>query len=253
MRRLRRIALHLAVAALLSASSAGVALAQVLVADLSSHLVKVSTGFSGTELLLFGATRDEGDVIVVVRGPDGPATIRRKVRSAVGIWVNSDSFTFEGVPSFYAVGSNRILQEIAGESVLNRHQIGVDHLRLEAKGLSPEDALYILFRRALIRNMQRAGLFAIDIDKVTFLGARLFRAELFFPANVPTGRYQVEVFLLRDGQVVGAQNTRLVVSKAGVGARVFAFAHQRPWLHGIIAVLAALAAGSLAAYVFKKA
>ncbi len=223
-----------------------------LVADLSNDRIQITTGFTGTEVLLFGAVEQEGDVVVVVRGPPETLSVWRKDRYG-GIWLNDRRVDFEGVPSFYAVGSNRILQEIADESVLNRHQIGVDHLRLEAKGLSPDDALYILFRRALIRNMQRAGLFAIDIDKVTFLGARLFRAELFFPANVPTGDYKVEVFLLRDGKVVGAQNTRLVVSKAGVGARVFAFAHQRPWLHGIIAVLAALAAGSLAAYVFKKA
>ncbi len=226
--------------------------AEPLVADLSSHRIRITTGFTGTEVLLFGAVEKEGDVVVVVRGPTETLSVWRKDRYA-GIWMNDKRVEFEGVPSFYAVGSNRPLNEVADEPVLNRHQIGVDHLRLEAKGLSPDDAIYILFRRALIRNMQMAGLFAIDIDKVTFLGARLFRAELFFPANVPTGAYEVEVFLLRDGQVVSAQNTPLFVSKAGVGAWVFAFAHQRPALHGLIAVLAALAAGSLAAFVFKKA
>lgn len=226
--------------------------AEPLVADLSDHRIQITTGFTGTEVLLFGAIEQEGDVVVVVRGPPETLSVWRKDRYA-GIWLNDKRVDFEGVPSFYAVGSNRILQEIADESVLSRHQIGVDHLRFEAKGLSRDDALYILFRRALIRNMQLAGLFAIDIDKVTFLGARLFRAELYFPANVPTGIYDVEVFLLRDGQVVSAQNTPLFVSKAGVDAWVFAFAHQWPKLHGIIAVLAALLAGSLAAYVFRRA
>ena len=55
--------------------------AQTLVADLSSHLVSVTTGFAGTDLLLFGAVADEGDVVVVVRGPDkiGRASCRERV------------------------------------------------------------------------------------------------------------------------------------------------------------------------------
>ena len=42
--------------------------AQEVVADLSDHLIAVTTGFSGTKLLLFGAIDGEAaDVIVVVR------------------------------------------------------------------------------------------------------------------------------------------------------------------------------------------
>jgi hypothetical protein len=72
--------------------------AQDLVADLSSHLIAVTTGFSGTSLLLFGATQGEGDVVVVVRGPDKPETVRRK-RRTLGIWVNRDTYAFAAVPS----------------------------------------------------------------------------------------------------------------------------------------------------------
>ena len=40
--------------------------AQPLVADLSSHLISIRTDFVGTEVLLFGATEGEGDVIVEI-------------------------------------------------------------------------------------------------------------------------------------------------------------------------------------------
>lgn len=251
MRRLRRIALALAVAALLSASSPGVALAQVLVADLSSHLVKVSTGFSGTELLLFGATQDEGDVIVVVRGPDGPATIRRKVRSAVGIWVNSDSFTFEGVPSFYKVASSRPLADLKADDALASHQIGLANLRFRAgaagTGVASEE-----FRRALLRNKVRLGVFGAEAGAVTFLGENLFRTRVTFPSNVPTGTYTVTVYLLRAGDVVNAQTIPLIVSKIGIGAKVYDFAHRQAAAYGVLAILIALLSGWLASAVFRK-
>ena len=51
-----------AIALLVSASSLQ---AKDLVVDLSAPIVRITTGFSGTELLLFGAKRGAGDVIVV--------------------------------------------------------------------------------------------------------------------------------------------------------------------------------------------
>jgi hypothetical protein len=63
----------------------------------------------------------------------------------------------------------------------------------------------------------------------------------------------VEVYLMVDGQVASAQTTPLVVSKIGIGADVFDFAHQQAAAYGIIAILLAAAAGWLAAVAFKKA
>lgn len=241
----------LVAACLFAVPAVPVGAGEPLVADLSDHRIQITTGFTGTDVLLFGAVAEDGDVVVVVRGPDQTIPVWRKGRHG-GIWINEKSVAFERVPGFYAVGSSRPLEEIADEALLNRRQIGVRHLILEARGLSPNDAEYARFRRALIRNMRTAGLFATDVGKVTFLGGRLFRATLFFPANVPTGGYSVEVILVRDGQVISGQKTPLFVSKAGIEARLFSFAHQQPALYGIMAVVTALAAGFFAAYVFRR-
>ena len=53
--------------------------AQAVVADLSDHLIAVTAGFSGTKLLLFGATDGEAaDGIIVVRGPAEQVVVRRQ-------------------------------------------------------------------------------------------------------------------------------------------------------------------------------
>jgi hypothetical protein len=67
---------------IVAALAASPARAQPLVFDLSSHLIAITTGFSGTELLLFGATEGEGDVIVTLRGPETTAVVRKKSRVA---------------------------------------------------------------------------------------------------------------------------------------------------------------------------
>ncbi len=248
---LGRIVARFSLVVALAAAGTGQALAQVLVADLSSHLVKVTTGFSGTELLLFGASQDEGDVVIVIRGPDGPATIRRKEQTAIGIWVNSDHVTFASVPSFYKVASSRPLAELKADNALASHQIGLANLRLASLGES-DAATTETFRRALLRGKVRLGVFGRGAGAVTFLGDSLFRTRVSFPSNVPTGRYTVTVYLLRAGHVVNAQTIPLFVSKTGVGARVYEFAYRQSALYGIVAILIALISGWLASAIFRK-
>lgn len=241
---------------LLLASSAGglapstVSRADPVVADLSSHLIAITTGFTGANVLVFGATDGEGDIAVIVRGPEREEIVRRKERMA-GIWIHGASFRFRRVPSFYAVATTKPIPELAAPQVLQRHQIGLDNLRLDASGREADPA-YKEFASSLLRLKQEDQLFSNRTEKVQFLGNQLFRASLSFPANVPVGTYQVEVFLFRNGEVAGAQTVPLVISKIGLGADIYMFAHRDAPIYGLIAVLMALVAGSSAAFLFRK-
>ena len=225
-------------------------LAEPLVADLSDHLIAITTGFTGAEVLLFGATDGPGDVVAVVRGPTGRAVVRRKDR-IFGIWINSGAFDFEDVPNFYAVASSRPLDQLLTPETAQRYGIGVDNLSIRpaSDALSPAAGD---MQQALTRIKIREGLYRPEGGKVTFLGARLFRADFRFPANVPTGSYLVEILLIRDGQIASAQTTPLVVSKIGVGADIFEFAHRHAAAYGIIAIVIALMAGWAAHLVFRR-
>lgn len=226
--------------------------AQDLVADLSDHLIAIATDFTGTDVVLFGAIDAPGDVAVIVRGPAETMMVRRKDRVA-GIWINNAGMTFVDVPSFYGIASNRPVEELADKAVLDRHGIGLDHLRLtpvDADGVSPE--VVNAFRAALIRAKQDQDIYAVDRGRIAFLGQRLFRTTIAFPATVPTGQYLVSVFLFRDGALISAQTTPLVVSKIGVGADIFQFAQRHGASYGLIAILMAVAAGWLASAVFRR-
>lgn len=224
--------------------------AEPLVADLSSHLIAIDSGFTGTEVLLYGAIEDEGDLIVVVRGPMERVVVRRKDQVA-GVWMNRDKIAFDGVPAFYAIASTRPLEDIADKSLLSLHQIGLDTLRVTPLTTRPAREIEP-FREALIRNRVGDGLYHAKPGKVTFVGARLFRTTLRFPANVSTGTYAAEVFLIRDRGVISAETTPLFVDKSGFEAEINYFAHTQPAYYGIAAIVLALAAGWVAALVFRK-
>lgn len=235
-----------------AAASPAVLSQQQLVADLSDHEVAITTGFTGAELLLFGAIEGEGQIVVVVTGPRQTMTVREKERIA-GIWINTDSMTFQNVPSFYAVAATGSLDEI-DPYVRSRQEMGLDHLNLRAIGVEPGTPIEAVraFREGLIRNHVRHGLYAAGTGKIAVQSGRLFRTWVSFPANVVTGIYSVSVYYMRDGSPVHAQTTPLRVSKTGVGAYVFRFAHTNAAAYGVFAIVVAILAGWLAAVIFRK-
>ena len=225
--------------------------AQQLVADLTSHLVAITTGFTGASVVLFGAIEGGGDIVVVVRGPERETVVRRKSRVA-GIWLNTRSVAFGNVPSFYAVLSNNPVDDVVPVNLRQLHEIGIDNLKLNpAEKAKPADITE--FRAALIEQQQRGGLYDKQPGAVNFLGDKLFRASLDFPATVPVGTYSIQVFLVRKGDIVAAQTTPLIISQTGLEADINDFAQNRSLLYGLVAVALAAMAGWGATFLFRNA
>lgn len=217
-----------------------------VVADLSTDTIAISTGFDGTDLLLFGAIDGSGDIVLVVRGPEEPHSVRQKVRVA-GIWANGPEQIFPDAPVFYRVASTRPLEDIAPAEILDRLQIGLDHLSLKPEeGPAPE------YRAALIRNKQNLSLYSQGEGDVQVAEKRLFRSSVFFPANVPVGEYTVAVYFFQNGRLTGQVDRALEVGKVGLEAQVYEFAHDRGALYGIIAIAIAVFAGWAAGVMFRR-
>lgn len=130
----------------------------------------------------------------------------------VGIWVNSESARYKNVPAYYASASNRPMDIIASPEVLLDYRIGLQNQRFIGESKLSDDDQKV-YREALVRNMQGAGLFGERPAKISFLSNQLFRTDIHFPANTPTGTYTINVYLIRDGRVASVKTTPLVVSK----------------------------------------
>lgn len=231
--------------------------------------VMIDSSFRGASIVLYGAvfnpTDRPADVVVVVRGPDGPVRLVKKTRH-MGFWLNSRPVLFEGAPGFYMTASTRPLPDIADFGQLRRLGVGVDHLRINAPQESRtvtrygvrdvvvsrlgED--YLDYRRAVIRLREAAALYNTDPDGVEFVDAGLFRAELELPAVAPTGEYFAEVWLFQDGDPVSVSNLTLTVEKVGIERGLYEFAHRRPWSYGLLTVLLAALMGWGASRLFRR-
>lgn len=221
-----------------------------LITDLSSHLIAITSSFTGTDLLLFGAIDEPGEVVVVVRGPTSTSVVRRK-RPTLGFWLTRRSESYDNVPAYYAVASSKPLREIAPISLLQRLQIGTENLRFRYLGSRrPDDIAH--YHQAVVRLKIRDGLYRENIGAIDFLGPKLFRTAISFPSTVPVGTYQTEVYLIRDNRIIAAQSTPLFIDKQGIEQEVYDFSRQEPAVYGLVAVLLAVFAGWLAAVVFRR-
>ncbi len=221
---------------------------EAIVADLSTHTIAVDARFAGTEVLVFGAIGCPGDVVVTVRGPRRQMTVREKTKLA-GIWVNGRSVTFTDAPVLYAIAATSPPERILPAQVRQARSIGLDELYLPVDR-TPDDL--DRFRGAMIDFQQQRALYTKQPLPVDFIGHRLFRASIWFPASVPTGQYIADVYLVRDNAVIGAHSMALSVYRGGFEARMFDIANERPALYGAAAVLAAVAVGWVVGMLFQR-
>ena len=227
--------------------------AEDLVSGLSQDTIQITSNYTGTDIVVFGAIEQAQNpqgrnIVVVVRGPDEPMTVRRRDRIA-GVWVNSDAARFEGLPAYYYLASTEPVGKIAPASALARYGIGLQSLRPSAIGShhDPEP-----FRQAAIRYHQRAGLYTESPGSIDFLSESLFRTRVPVPAGVTRGQYNVEVYLFRDGEVVSAQSTPLFVDASGLERRLFNMAHDSPLSYGLACVFMAMLLGWVSSVLFRR-
>lgn len=232
-------------------------------ADVSTRTIAVTSGYSGSEILVFGTIENSRqpsaesgfyDVAVVVEGAPEALMVRRKGRVG-GLWVNTSTFNFNSVPSYYAVASTRPLEEFASPALLDDSGIGLDAVRMapaadSAVRVSSEDLLD--YKNAVKRLKQSAQLFKRDDYGVIFTGRSLFRTTIALPATVPVGPLSARVFLFQDGKLLSRYQARVVLEREGIERWLYVFAMDRPFLYGIVTVLLAVATGLVASALFRR-
>ena len=229
----------------------------LLVPEVSQHDVKVRQGFTGTELLLFGAVLDprgragQGyDIVVVLKGPSEPIRLREKERFA-GIWINADSTDLRSVPSFFAVASSRPIEQIVDEKTAAIYEFGTRYIQLSPSGnINPEEQRR--FRLGLVDLKQRQGLYKEDMDGVGITESVLYQARISLPSNVTTGTYTAETFAVTGGRVIASAESQVEVRKVGLEREVEYFSQNFGLLYGALAVMLSVLMGWGAGRLFAR-
>lgn len=226
----------------------------------STSEIAITSDFRGADLTVFGALANadelflaigQYDVIVTLEGPRDYATVRKKERVA-GIWINTESMTFEQVPESYSMASTRDIEAIDEAPSLNSIGVGINHLALNPTGYVGNAVNLSEFRDAYRRLKLSSGLYQRDTSGVRFVSSSLFRATLRLPANVPDGVHTVNAYLFKSGELIHERELPLRVVKTGLEQAITDAAHNRPVAYGFLCVLIALITGWGASLIFRK-
>lgn len=228
-----------------------------LVPDVSSRNIDIEYRFTGEELLLFGAIlyprqrvpEEKVDIVVTLKGPPRAIVLREKQRVA-GIWVNADSLTMRSMPGYYAIGSSAPISEILDERTAAIFELGLDNLHISPVGFSTAKNLK-KFEQGLIDLYRRNGLFYENPTAVEISEDVLYRARIPIPAQVPTGTYQAETYLISKGRVLAVAARDVTIRKIGFERTIALAAKNNGLAYGLASVFLSLMMGYIAAVLFR--
>ena len=228
----------------------------ILVPEVSQHEVRLRQGFTGTELLLFGAILNpdgiraarDYDIVVVLKGPTQSIVVREKQKIA-GMWLNADSTEFRSAPSYYAVASTRPIEDIVDEKTAAIYELGLSWLQLSPIGsIDPEEQQR--FSAGLVERNSKNGLYIQENNGVLVSEQVLYQAHIHLPSSVPIGVYTAETFAVSQGRVVASASSTVEIRKQGFEKVVADFADEYSFFYGLLAVAVSVFMGWLAGRLF---
>lgn len=228
----------------------------ILVPEISQHEIQVRQGFTGAELLLFGAIlTPEGtragqyyDIVVVLKGPTQSIILREKQKVA-GIWINAASTEFRSAPSFFATSSTRPVAKIVDDRTAAIYELGLPWLQLSPI-TTIEQSDQSRFAEGLVDLRQREGVFKQDDKGVKVSEQVLYQARISLPSSVQTGTYTAETFAISNGRVVASATSHVEVRKLGFEGAVATFAQEYGFFYGLLTIAVSVFLGWLAGRVF---
>jgi uncharacterized protein (TIGR02186 family) len=251
---------RIALAAALLAAAAAPAAAESLLVSLSSERVAITSNYTGSSVVVFGAIERDaqtvpraGDyaVVVTVRGPRQSVVVREKEPFGP-MWLNREEQRFPAAPAYIGVFASGPLAAIADEPVRRRLRLGLQAIVHAPDFTYDRGGRDRPFREALIRLKDQERLYITNEAGVTFLTPALFRASVPLPATAPPGAYEVEVALLLDGVALSRVETRFRLFKIGFEEQVGAIARNWSAPYGIVTAACAILFGWLASVIFRR-
>lgn len=212
--------------------------------------VDVTMLYHGRTIQVRAPVPSAARVAIVLRGEARSLELKRKGKVLGLIWMNVDDVTFPSVPELYLLRTTCPLMDLGDPALLARLGLGWEALALLSTGTDARNPLF----GELVTLKERDGLWDIEENGVHLEpaadGTAMAIAELFLPARTPPGDYSVLAYAFTGGEATLLGEGRVRVSQTGVAEFITNLARSHGLLYGVMAVLAAGAAGLLTGVVF---
>ena len=221
--------------------------------DLSDQEIEIQTNFKGKEVIIFGLSEPGFETIISIKGPEKDTIIRKKERIFM-FWFNTKKIIYRNLPSIFFIASTAPIKSILNEDTIIKNSLYFNESMINIM----KQRNFNFNKKNKIDNWNN-NLIKIKKEEnfykeynIKIVENKLFQTRIFFPSNTIPGKYNVNIFQVKDKIIFSKKNKKIIIKKTGVGSKIFKFAHEHPVGYGIISILLALCAGLIAATAFRR-
>jgi len=233
-----------------------VAAEETLQLTIAPESVAIDAFYHGSRILVTGKLPADCEAIVRIMGQRSNLHLKKKGRVGGILWMNLDTITIENVPSVFMIYTAKDLTELLGPHPESSgvRKLGLASLQ-EHTRIVPISADHDALFKEFIKLKDKEGFYRTSQGLVHYGSAgdtqKSFEVSIPLPARFPPATYQVEVYAVRQGEVVAQAAQPLEVTMVGFPALLSSFAFRRGALFGLFAVVVAVVAGLIIGVVFS--
>ncbi|MGP8242979.1 MAG: TIGR02186 family protein [Bryobacteraceae bacterium] len=232
-----------------------------LTCTVAPRIVQVGAFYSGANIRVEGRATAGSKLVLTVTGSDREERFSRKARFGP-IWLNASKVRISGAPSLFLRFSTGPVAAILSPGAIVQNGLDEKSLvaRMRIEPQSPDRRDDDAVRSDFVALMKSRGTYVFGGGGIAMrdLGdSASFSLDLHWPKRAPPATYQVMVYEVVQGAVVGKASASLSVVATGFPAWLAAMAANRASVYGVVAVLIGGLAGfgidRLATLLFGKA
>ncbi len=219
-----------------------------LAAKMLNNIIDISASYQGERLFIYGVVPNDCDLVVTVISKLDTCDFSYKGKRGP-LWMNLGKISFINCPHMYKIKSTRPLNEILSKDTSQAYLIGFDAIKsqVEVKGVDNPD----LYTEHLFNMRIEEGLYSDEEGIIEIYSGNLFDASFFWPSKAQIGKYNVEVFAVREGNIIARVSEEVNVQKIGVEQWLSFHAQENAVLYGIVSALIAVLFGILVTLVTR--
>ncbi len=230
-----------------------------VVTSASKNLIEIGLSYHGEQIHFFGVSPVRDCDLIIRLTAEKSEEMKLSMKGRVGpFWMAVKQYEVTGAPFMYKIHSTKPIDQIVSPETAQELGLGYSAVQKQMKmhlargEASPQDADLVF--KGLVKIKEDANLYNIVSDpaRLEVAEGRLYKHYFRFPPAATEGRYLVESFAFKDGQLVGYGRDFIQIKKVGLEYWLTDISQNYPLFFGIMAVLIALGVGLLVGMIFKK-
>lgn len=232
---------------------------QKVVTAASKNVIDIGLSYHGDQVFFFGVNPVPGADMIIKLTAEKEEAVKLSVKGKVGpFWMTVKQYEVTGAPFIYKIHTGKPLKQIISEQTANELELGYEAVRGKMKmdlirgEAAPDDEALVW--KGLLKIKEQANLYNIveDPQRLEIAEGKLFKHYFRFPPAATEGKYKVESFSFKNGELVGYGKDVIEIKKVGLENWLTQTSQNKPVFFGIMAVIIAVGAGLLVGVIFGK-